>query len=147
MEFEINAFLPGQEQILKDLGLDKGGRVQSVVDSEFIRYMRDKMPLESGIMVANTRRLSPGLISIETPYAHYMNEGIKYVMPHNGKSAYYNPTYGFWSEKGKSKVPTKEPLVYHGGPNRGSHFVERTASENFNDILKAAQKELDRRLL
>ena len=144
MKFEIDAFLPSQEQILKDLGLDENGRVQKVIDSEFMRYMKLKMPLDSGIMIANTRRLAPGLIEVATPYAHYMNEGIKYVMPHNGKSAYYSPTYGFWSEKGKAKVPTNEPLIYHSGPNRGAHFVERTASENFGDILNAAQRELDR---
>ena len=144
MKFEVNAFLPSQEQMLKDLGLDKGGRVQKVIDSEFMRYMKSKMPLDNGIMIANTRNLIPGLITVETPYAHYMNEGIKYVMPHNNKSAYYSPTYGFWSEKGVAKVPSSEPLIYHGGPNRGAHFVERTASENFDDILRAAQKELDR---
>ena len=102
------------------------------------------MPRRNGIMEANTRRLQPGLIIVDTPYAHYMNQGIKYVMPKNGKSAYYSPTYGFWSDKGKAKIPTNEPLVYHSGPNRGAHFVERTTSENFNDILRAAQRELDR---
>lgn len=144
MKFEIDAFLPSQEEILQDLGLDKGGRVQRVIDSEFMRYMKEKMPLDNGIMIANTRSITPGTITVETPYAHYMNEGILYVMPHNGKGAYYSPTYGYWSEKGVAKIPSGKPLVYHGGPNRGAHFVERTASENFDDILRAAQRELDR---
>ena len=146
MKFEIDAFLPSQEQILKDLGLDKNGRVQRVIDSEFMRYMKEKMPLDNGIMITNTRSLVPGTITVETPYAHYMNEGILYVMPHNGKGAYYSPTYGYWSEKGVAKIPSEKSLVYHSGPNRGAHFVERTASENFDDIVRAAQRELDRSL-
>ena len=146
MKSEIDAFLPSQEQILKDLGLDKNGRVQRVIDSEFMRYMKEKMPLDNGIMITNTRSLVPGTITVETPYAHYMNEGILYVMPHNGKGAYYSPTYGYWSEKGVAKIPSEKSLVYHSGPNRGAHFVERTASENFDDIVRAAQRELDRSL-
>lgn len=147
MKFEIDAFLPSQEQILKDLGLDKNGRVQRVIDSEFMRYMKEKMPASSEQhMIHQTRSLEPGLIEVATPYAHYMNEGILYVMPHNGKGAYYSPTYGYWSEKGVAKIPSEKSLVYHSGPNRGAHFVERTASENFDDIVRAAQRELDRSL-
>lgn len=144
MEFEIDAFLPSQEKIIKKFGLDENGRVQKVIDNSFIHYMRLKMPMDSGMMIANTRNPQGGLVAVETPYAHYMNEGIKYVDPITGKGAFYNENYGFWSRPNTSKIPSNEPLVYHGGANRGAHFVERTASENFDDILREAQKEIDK---
>lgn len=144
MDFEVDAFLPSQEKIIQKYGLNENGRTQHVIDTSFIHYMRLKMPQDSGMMIANTRNPHGGLVTVETPYAHYMNEGIKYVDPITGKGAFYNENYGFWSRPNTSKVPSNEPLNYHGGANKGAHFVERTASENFDDILREAQKEIDR---
>lgn len=143
MNFEINAFLPNQQKIVDKFGLDSDGKVQKTIDATFIHYMRLKMPKDSETMINNTRSPEGGLIVVETPYAHYMNEGIKYVDPKYGKGAFYNEDYGYWSRPGIKKVSSNEPLNYHGGADRGAHFVERTASENFDDILKAGQKELD----
>lgn len=124
----------------KRLGINPGGRVQAILDASLISHMRRKMPKKSDTMVKNTVRKKAGLIIVETPYAHYMNEGIMYVMPHNGKSAYYSPTYGFWSKKHDKKVSSGKPLNYHGGANRGAHFVERTLNEDFDEILRDAKK-------
>lgn len=144
MNFEIEAFLPDQQQIIDKFGIDENGRTQKVIDTSFIHYMRLKMPQDSSLMVANTRNPQGGLVTVETPYAHYMNEGIKYVDPITGKGAFFNENYGFWSRPNTKKVPSGESLKYHGGPDRGAHFVERTVSENFDDILNEAQKEIDR---
>lgn len=144
MNFEIEAFLPNQQEIMQEYGLEDNGRVQQVIDTSFIHYMRLKMPQEIGIMIANTRNPQSGLVTVETPYAHYMNEGIKYVDPITGKGAFYNENYGFWSRPNIRKIPSNESLNYHGGANRGAHFTERTISENFNDILSEAQKEIDK---
>lgn len=127
-------------KVKKRLGIEPNGRAQKILDSSVISHMRKKMPWKDGIMAGNTREVSPGLIVVATPYAHYMNEGIKYVMPQNGKSAYYSTTYGFWSDKGKKKISSGEPLNYHGGPNRGAHFVERTLNEDFDEILSDVKK-------
>lgn len=144
MNFEIEVFLPDQQQIMDKFGIDENGRTQKAIDTSFIHYMRLKMPQDSGLMIANTRNPEGGLVIVETPYAHYMNEGIKYVDPITGKGAFFNENYGFWSRPNTKKVPSGESLNYHGGPDRGAHFVERTASENFDDILNEAQKEIDR---
>lgn len=145
MKFEIEVFLPSQKTMLENIGLNDGGRVQKVIDVSFMHYMKLKMPQDSGTMINNTRSPKPGLITIETPYAHYMNEGIKYVDPINGKGAFHDPISGrFWSRPGVKKISSGEPLKYHGSPDRGSHFVERTATNNFNDILNEAQKEVNK---
>lgn len=145
MNFEIKAFLPDETKILKRFGLEEGGNVQKVIDTAFIHYMRLKMPKDSGVMIANTKNPEPGLVTVETPYAHYMNEGIKYVDPETKKGAFYDKASGmFWSRPGVKKIPSGEPLNYHGGADRGAHFVERTINENVIDIAIKAQRELSK---
>ena len=147
MDFEVDAFLPSQEKIIQKYGLNEDGRTQRVIDMSFIHYMRLKMPQDSGMMIANTRNPQGGLVTVETPYAHYMNEGILYVNPEHNASGF--PVYvdgvldGYKGYRGK-RIPSNRKLKYKDAPNRGAHFVERTASENFDDILREAQKEIDR---
>ena len=145
MNFEIDAFLPSQQKIIERFGLDKDGLTQKAIDNTFIHHMRLKMPQDSGMMITNTRSPEGGIVKVEVPYAHYQNEGIKYVDPDYGIGAFHDPLSGrFWSRPQVKKIPSGTPLNYHGGANRGAHFVERTASENFEDILKAGQEVIDK---
>lgn len=145
MEFEIEAFLPSQKDVIERFGLSENGRTQQVIDTSFIHYMRLKMPKDSGILIANTKNPKGGLVTVETPYAHYMNEGILYVDPITEKGAFHDPISGmFWSRPNTKKIPSERKLNYNGSPDRGAHFVERTASENFDDIIREAQKEMDK---
>lgn len=146
MDFEIDVFLPKEKELTEAFGLNPSGKVQKVVDTTFIHYMKLKMPQDSGMMIANTRNSEPGLVTVETPYAHYMNEGILYVDPKYQKGAFHDPISGmFWSRPGIKKVPSDKQLNYRGGSQRGAHFVERTIEENTEDIIKAGQKEIDKR--
>lgn len=145
MQFRMDAsFSLKQRDVLKkELGINPGGRVQKVIDTSVIHYLRLLMPMDSAIMMANTRNSTPGIITIETPYAHYMNEGILYVDPITGKGAFHDSISGrFWSRPNTKKIPSSRKLNYHGGPNRGGHFVERTLDGHFNDILNEAKKEV-----
>ena len=132
-----------ENQAIKDLGLEDNGVVQRKVDSTFIHYMRLKMPFDSGMMALNTKATEPGLVIVDVPYAHYMNTGLLYVNPKYGRSGF--PVYkngvlvGFKGYKGK-RVPFARFLKYHSGPGRGSKFVERTITENTNDIVKVAER-------
>lgn len=145
MQFEVNAYMPSVESLIDRFGLDKDGRTQKVIDNAFIHFMRLKMPIDSEMMILNTRNPEGGLVTVEVPYAHYQNEGILYVDPVYDKGAFHDPISGrFWSRPNVSKVPSNRPLNYHGGANRGAHFVERTISENEKDISKIAQEEVDR---
>lgn len=149
MEFEIEAFLPDKQELFEKFGLTENGRVQRVVDTSFIHYMRLKMPQDSGTMIAKTRSPKGGLVTVQTLYAHYQNEGILYVNPERNAPGF--PIYedgvltGYKGYRGK-RVPSDKTMDYskYGGTDRGPHFVERTINDNFNDILKEAREELNR---
>lgn len=145
MYFRVNASfsLKQKDQLKEELGINPGGRVQKVIDSSVIHYLRLLMPRDSGMMMANTRNFKPGLIVVDTPYAHYMNEGILYVDPRYNIGAFHDTVSGrYWSRPNVKKIPSGRKLQYHGGPNRGAHFVERTLTEHFKDILNNAKKEV-----
>lgn len=150
MDFEIEAFLPSEQEVMKRYGLSDNGRVQKVIDTTFIHYMRLNMPIDNGIMAANTKNPEGGLVTVETPYAHYQNEGILYVTPeHNapGFPVYNNGVLTDYKGYRGKRVPSERKLknyyVKTGGTGRGAHFVERTSANYFNEILKAGQKEID----
>lgn len=135
MEFDLD--LPG----IEEMGLAEQGHIHRIIDIDFIYYMKQKMPSDSFALRDSVREVSTGIIQVQTPYAHYMNEGILYVDPKYGygaiplKDKSGNLT-GFISRPGVKKVPSGRKLEYHGGPNRGAHFVERTIAENTEDIIR-----------
>lgn len=66
--------------ILKNHGIQPGGPVQKVIDSETMRYMGPYMPRRQAgelehMMVLSTV-IGSGQIDIPGPYAHYLHEGI-----------------------------------------------------------------------
>ena len=129
----------------KFMEIDDNGRIQKVIDSSFIHYMRLKMPWDNGIMAMKTHPTHPGEVIVDVPYGHYMNEGILYINPSKGRSGF--PIYeegtliGFKGYKGK-RVPSGIPLHYKGEPTRGAHFVERTIEQNKQDILNEAMRSM-----
>lgn len=148
VDYEVAFSNVQKQQILNEFGLDCG-RTQKVIDSTFMSYIDKYMPAdeEEQLISAmyNSTRPGSGEININAPYAHYQNEGIKYVDPIFKVGAFYDPISGrFWSRPGVKKIPSGEKLNYHGGPLRGDHFTERMLADHFEDILKAGQKEIDK---
>lgn len=135
LEFEISS----AEVILQNRGLQRGGPVQKLVDTEVMRYMSDYMPrrqageLEHMMVLATV--VGSGQVDIPGPYAHYLHEGILYVSPTTGSA---------WAKKGEIKVPTGKELTYAGAPMRGKKFFDRMKTDHKDDILQAAQAMIDR---
>lgn len=128
--------------MITKLGLNKGGRVQSVIDSQIVHYLREYEPVKSQTMRNNTRVISSGLIGIQVPYAHYQNEGVLYIDPVYRVGAFHdNKTGRFWSRKNVSKIPS-ERLLANG---KYRHFVERALSENFDKIMETAKREINKK--
>lgn len=149
MDFEIKAIIPDGKDVIQEYGLEENGRVQRVVDAEFMRYMKLNMPKSNGVLISSVVSPVGGLVQVRSPYAHYQNEGILYVDPKYDKGAFFSEDYGFWSRPNVAKIPSDRTLKNYyeanGGPGRGAHFVERTITNNLDDILKAAQKEMGRK--
>lgn len=125
--------------ILKNHGIQPGGPVQKVIDSETMRYMGDYMPRRQAgelehMMVLSTV-IGSGQIDIPGPYAHYLHEGILYVSPTTGSS---------WAKKNEIKVPAERELTYAGAPMRGKKWFDRMKADHRGDIIQAAQAKIDR---
>ena len=137
MDVKLNVL--SHDALLKKYGLQEGGPVQKLVDSEAMRYMSDYMPRRQAgelehMMILSTV-IGSGQIDIPGPYAHYLHEGILYVSPTTGSA---------WAKKDEIKVPTDRLLTYAGAPMRGKKFFDRMKADHKDDILKAAQARVDR---
>lgn len=137
MDVKLNVL--SHEVLLAKYGLQEGGPVQKLVDSEAMRYMSDYMPRRQAgelehMMILSTV-IGSGQIDIPGPYAHYLHEGILYVSPTTGSA---------WAKKDEIKVPTDRLLTYAGAPMRGKKFFDRMKADHKDDILKDAQALVDR---
>ena len=123
-------------QIKARLGLEPNGRVQKFFTNTCYKHMDKYVPMDKGDLRANVD-IQADSITYESPYAHYQYEGKKYVMD-NGKSAYYNPDYGFWSKKGEKKHDSGEKLIYHTA-GTGPYWDKRMVSAEIDDVVKEVQ--------
>lgn len=134
-ELELKVEIKPAEQILRAHGLQEGGTVQKLIDSECMRYMSPYMPRrqagELEHMMAMSTVIGSGQIDIPGPFAHYLHEGILYVSPTTGSA---------WAKKNEIKVPTSRELTYTGAPMRGKKFFDRMKADHKDDILQAAQE-------
>ena len=137
MDVKLNVL--SHEALLKKYGLQEGGPVQKLVDSEAMRYMSDYMPrrqageLEHMMVMATV--VGSGQIDTPGPYAHYLHEGILYVSPTTGSA---------WAKENEIKIPTDRELTYAGAPMRGKKWFDRMKADHKDYILKAAQAIVDR---
>lgn len=137
MDVKLNVL--SNEALLAKYGLQDGGPVQKLVDSEVMRYMSDYMPRRQAgelehMMIMSTV-IGSGQIDTPGPYAHYLYEGILYVSPTTGSA---------WAKENEIKVPTDRLLTYAGAPMRGKKWFDRMKADHKGDILKAAQALVDR---
>ena len=138
MKVEFN--IKDKDALLRNHGLQEGGAVQKLVDSEAIRYMEPYTPMLNGALIKSATTgtvIGSGEIHQTAKYAHYLYEGILFVDPDTGSS---------WAKENAIKVkaePEKE-LNYYGGGLRGKKWFDRMKADHKDDILQAAQALVDR---
>ena len=123
------------------LGIEPNGRVQKFFTNTCYKHMDKYVPRDTGNLRSNVD-VDTNTITYESPYARYQYYGKKMVMS-NGKSAFYSPDYGFWSQKGKKKKLTEESLKYHT-PGTGPYWDKRMVSAEMQNVIKETQNYLDR---
>lgn len=138
----------GNADLLKKCGLEKGGRVQKVVDNAVIRFAIPYCPMDSGTLAHSPYTAStPGKVVYPGPYARYQYHGnvmgpnIPIFDDDSGK-----PTR-FFSPPGQKKHLTGKKLVYRKDKNAlaGPFWIERMKADRMNDILKEVQNNVKRK--
>jgi len=135
---------PPSGVIKADLGIQEGGKVHKyfteVCKYEMIPYIPEG---DTHLLRSNGKIEGADTIYYDLPYAHYQYMGELYVMPNNGKGAYYSDDYGYWSEPGVSKVPSGKDLNYHT-PGTGAFWDQRMWTSRGEQVIKQVQDYIDR---
>ena len=147
MRFEITARLNvnlNPEDILVRFGLERGGRVQRIIDQRVIDYCRPYVPASPNRILENSAQMSTeigsGEVIYNTPYAHYQYAGIVYGP--NIPIREGDVLVGFFSPPGRPKHPTDRELTYDTAQNplAGPRWFERMKADRLNDILEEARR-------
>lgn len=146
--FNINARLDvhlDPDDLMHAFGLDKGGRVQQVIDQKVIDFCQPYVPASPDrtleFSAQASTEIGSGLVVWNTPYAHYQYVGIVYgpnipiLDPDTGV------LMGWFSPPGRPKHPTDRELTYDTSQNpmAGPYWFERMKADRLDDILDEAQ--------
>ncbi len=110
---------------------DNVRRAQDLLDQQVLNDMIPYMPFQQGAMRGATQIIEPGLISTNTPYAHYQYTGELYLAE-NGSS---------WAHKGERKYLTGRPLHY-SVTDTGDHWFERAKQEHGEQWVDLVRREI-----
>lgn len=122
MSVKMNFSMLPAEKIMQRRGMEEGGRVQKIIDSEVLRLCKPYTPFKASMLSKSgdaMTRIGSGEVRYKTPYARYQYYGKVMVGP------------------APKRVSDKD-LTYHGGGKRGSMWFERMKSDHKEDILRAA---------
>ena len=131
-------------EMLREFGLEDGGRVQQTIDQAVIDFCRPYVPaspertLEFSAQAST--EIGSGLVVWNTPYAHYQYMGIVYGP--NIPILRDGILLGWFSPPGRPKHPTDRELKYDTAQNplAGPQWFERMKADRVNDIIELAQR-------
>ena len=120
---------------------DNVRRAQDLLDQQVLNDMIPYMPYQEGAMVGATHIIEPGLISTNTPYAHYQYEGEIYGPNIPIRDDEGNIT-GWWSPPNKTK--TGRLLTYNKtfNPKATDHWFEHAKEEHGEQWLDLVRREV-----
>lgn len=133
------------------LGINADGDAQRFAVHTCRIHMDKYVPFDSGTLATNVIE-QPDRIMYQTPYAHYVYEGILYVDPDYGVSAFpikdkSGSIQGFYSRKDVTKIPSGKALNYNtsGHAYAGPKWDERMWSAEKNEVIKEIQDYIRRK--
>ena len=104
---------------------------QDISDQQVLNDMIPYMPFQQGAMVGATQIIEPGIISTNTPYAHYQYMGELYLAE-NGSS---------WAHKGEAKYPT-DGLLQYSKAGAVDHWFEHAKQEHGEQWIELVKREV-----
>lgn len=150
MDFEASFHLDSVDTVIKDLGLEEGGKVQKFFTNEVWRLSDDYVPMDSGFLKNNSSMTLDGTqIIYNAPYARYQWYGMLMVDPVYLVGAFpmtkYGIQVGFFSRKGVPKIldPDGRAINNFNGL-RGPYWVSRMWLDRHLEIEQAVQKFIER---
>ena len=134
MSISLHTKMKPVSTIKARLGVNPSGVVQRQLVHTCAIHMDKYVPNRDGDLATSVEE-GPNYIKYNTPYAHYMYEGILYVDPETGSS---------WAREGTTKVPTNRKLTYHT-PGTGPYWNKRMVSVEMNLVEKEVEDFIRRR--
>lgn len=111
-------------------------KAQYALDSTFLNYMIQYMPMDTGALINEVRARSAavagkGEVYVATPpYGVFQWNGVVMVDPQTNSP---------WARKGAKKVVTSKPLKY-SNPRAVAHWDQETIQRHGQQIIEAAKK-------
>lgn len=134
-------------KLVAQVGLEEGGIAQKQLDESFIKHCDPYVPFNTGMTqdsAYSSTEIGSGEIIWNTPFSHYLYEGIVYVDPETGKAAFHDEDFGFWSRPGIQKIPSDRELQYKGGGLRGKKWAERMWADCSDEIIAEVEAVIKR---
>lgn len=72
----VQTTIPRSYQLMKNLGVESDGEVQSKLNDLIFDNLKDFMPQESGRLVGKMRKISSTRIRVDGPYARFLFFGV-----------------------------------------------------------------------
>ena len=150
MSFDTKVYMDlDTNDLLAELNLQEGGRVQQVIDKSVIDYSIPYVPHDTGLLEVSpysATEIGSGEVVYPGPYAHYMYYGQVYgpnipvFIDDTGEPAF------FFSPPGRKKHPTGRELQYSTDANAlaGAFWFERMKADHLQDIIEEAKKNVGR---
>ena len=134
--------VPEVQEVVRRLGIDKGGDAQRFHTNNVLRRMLKYMPMETGALSKTTVIQSDTLIVSDTPYSQYVYYGNRMVNAATGKGPRWIPGVGWRWPKGAKLVPTSEPLHYTTTfhPLAGPYWDRRLAQAEGDVIARELER-------
>lgn len=127
---------------IKTLGLEEKGQLVKICADEILHMSDTYIPFREGALKKSGKIEDGTDVVWDTPYAHYMWEGIVYEDPDLHCAGF--PTENGWrSRKKVEKVPTDRSIEYQNGKLRGAHWADRMLQDGgLEEIQKKLEEEL-----
>jgi len=148
MKVKAKLVLPNAKELMKDVGLNEGGRVQYFIDQFVFNHSEPYLPgkhIHKDSEASN--QFGRGMVIWNTSDANYSYEEKLMVDPITLKGAFFSPNYGYWSRPETEKImdPQGRNLVFQGGGKRGGHWFDRMIEDEMDDLLSDVKNIIDGR--
>ena len=133
MKFTYKVKMNNVNQITKDHGLNKDGRVTKFMRDTVDRLSNPFIPFDNGMLRRNKTYPSNHEIKYTSPYAKYQYYG-KLMLAKNGSS---------WAKLGERKVETSKKLKYHTS-GTGAKWEQLMLQRKKNVLIKDVENYIKR---